>query len=391
MKLLLLAVIYLAFIGLGLPDSLLGSAWPSMYEDLNTPVSYAGIISMTIAVGTIISSLLSDRLTKIIKTGKITAISTAVMAISMFGFSISNSFIALWIWAIPYGLGAGSVDAALNNYVALHYPSRHMSWLHCMWGIGTIVGPSVMGYMLTNGNNWNTGYRLMSIIQIIIAIILVISLPLWQKNDSINADSNCEQLDEKSKPIPLRELFKIPGVTEVMLTFFCYCAIESTTMLWSSTYLALYKGISADTAATLASLFFIGITAGRAVNGFLTYKFSDTQMVRIGQAVILAGIIALLIPYGKILSILGLILVGIGCAPIYPCIIHSTPSHFGSDKSQALIGVQMASAYVGTCLMPPVFGLIANNITISLLPAYLIIILFLMITVHERLVRKTEK
>ncbi len=386
---LLLVVIYLAFIGLGLPDSLLGSAWPSMYGEFGVPVSFAGIISMTIAAGTVVSSLLSDRLSKRFDAGKITAVSTAVMAMSMFGFSVSGSFFALCLWAIPYGLGAGSVDAALNNYVALHYPSRHMSWLHCMWGIGTIVGPNVMGYVLTNGNSWNAGYRSMAVLQLLLTVILVVSLPLWKKN-------HCrEKIEEaakaSAKPLPLRKVFGIPGAKEVMLTFFCYCAVEQTAMLWGSSYLVLHHGVAVETAARFASLFLIGITVGRAVNGFMTYRFSDTQMIRIGQAVMAAGIIALLIPIGGRLAFIGLILIGVGCAPIYPSIIHSTPEHFGADKSQALIGVQMASAYVGTCLMPPLFGLIANHISIALLPVYLAAVLAVMAVMHERLVKKTAK
>ncbi|MCD8230316.1 MAG: MFS transporter [Clostridiales bacterium] len=384
---LLLVVIYLAFIGLGLPDSLLGSAWPTMYGEFGVPVSFAGVISMTIAAGTVVSSLLSDRLSKRFNAGKITAVSTAVMAMSMFGFSVSGSFFVLWIWAIPYGLGAGSVDAALNNYVALHYPSRHMSWLHCMWGIGTIVGPNVMGYVLTNGNSWNAGYRSMAVLQLLLTVILVVSLPLWKKN---HCREEIEEAAETSaKPLPLRKIFGIPGAKEVMLTFFCYCAVEQTAMLWGSSYLVLHQGVAVETAARFASLFLIGITVGRAVNGFLTYRFSDTQMIRIGQAVMAAGIIALLIPIGGRLAFIGLILVGVGCAPIYPSIIHSTPEHFGADKSQALIGVQMASAYVGTCLMPPLFGLIANHISIALLPVYLAAVLAVMAVMHERLVKKT--
>ncbi|MCD8014183.1 MAG: MFS transporter [Lachnospiraceae bacterium] len=386
---LLLVVIYLAFIGLGLPDSLLGSAWPSMYGELNVPVSYAGIISMTIAAGTIVSSLQSDRLTKWLGAGKITAVSTAIMAVSMLGFSASRSFFMLWLWAIPYGLGAGSVDAALNNYVALHYPSRHMSWLHCMWGVGTLVGPNVMAFLLTGGSSWNAGYRCMAMIQALMAVILFISLPLWKKNHVSGTGEG--DTGSKSAALPLHSVIKIPGAKEVMFTFFCYCAVEQTAMLWGSTYLVLHNGVSTEMAARLASLFFIGITAGRAVNGFLTCRFTDTQMIRIGQVILALGILAVLIPFSSGSAVVGLILIGVGCAPIYPSIIHSTPEHFGADKSQALIGVQMASAYVGTCLMPPLFGLIANNISVSLFPVYLAVILVLMVIMHERLVKKTAQ
>ncbi len=384
----LLVVIYLAFIGLGLPDSLLGSAWPSMYGELNVPVSYAGIISMTIALGTIFSSLQSDRLSRRFDTGKITAVSTAMMAVSMLGFSVSHSFFQLWLWAIPYGLGAGSVDAALNNYVALHYPSRHMSWLHCMWGIGTLIGPNVMGYVLTSGGSWHRGYLSMALIQAILTVILLFSLPLWKKaSDSQEMKTTSET---KTVNLSLKSIFTIPGAKEVMLTFFCYCALEQTAMLWGSTYLVLHHGLSAETAARCASLFFLGITAGRGINGFLTYRFNDTQMIRAGQGILLLGIIALLLPIGTESAIVGLILVGLGCAPIYPCIIHATPEHFGADRSQALIGVQMASAYTGTCLMPPLLGLIANHFSVSLFPFYLAAILILMVFMHEQLIKKTS-
>lgn len=384
---LLLAVIYLSFISLGLPDSLLGSAWPTMYSELKVPISFAGIISMIISIGTIISSLQSDRLTRKLGTGKVTAISVAITAVSLFGFSISNSFLSLCIWAIPYGLGAGSVDASLNNYVALNYKSRHMSWLHCMWGVGATLGPYIMGYALNQGMAWNSGYRIIAILQIILTAVLIFSLPLWKKHSNTIID-NGDNIT--SKPLSFKEIIKIPGAKEVMLCFFCYCALEQTTGLWASSYLTLYKGISADTAASFAGMFFIGITIGRALSGFITMKLNDMQMIKMGQLIIGLGIITLLLPLGKFVSLIGLILIGLGCAPIYPCIIHSTPSHFGADKSQAIIGVQMASAYVGTCIMPPIFGLIANHITVSLFPIYLLIILIFMIVMYALLNKKTN-
>lgn len=386
---LLLGIIYLAFISLGLPDALLGSAWPTMYKEFGVSVSYAGVISMIIAIGTVVSSLQSDRLTRKFGTGWVTAISVLLTATALFGFSISNSFGILCLWAIPYGLGAGSVDASLNNYVALHYASRHMSWLHCMWGIGASLGPYIMGYALSGGQGWNMGYRYIAIIQVILTIILLLSLPLWKKRISDNSETN--SANSQIEPLSLRNIVKIPGAKEVMITFFCYCALEQTAGLWASSYFVLYRGLSTDTAAALAGLFFIGITVGRALSGFLTIKFNDKQMIRLGQGIILAGIISLLLPFGESTSFLGLVLIGLGCAPVYPCIIHSTPEHFGADKSQAIIGVQMASAYIGICIMPPLFGLIANHINVALLPVYLFAILILMIVMHEMLMKKTEK
>lgn len=385
---LLLVIIYLAFISLGLPDSLLGSAWPTMYQEFSVPVSYAGGISMIIAVGTIISSLQSDRLTKKLGTGKVTAISVLMTAAALFGFSISHSYAALCLWAIPYGLGAGSVDASLNNYVALHYTSRHMSWLHCMWGIGASLGPYIMGYALTGGQSWNMGYRYIAILQIVLTAILFFSLPLWKKQKA----AYIEQLDEENtNPLSLQQIVKVPGAKEIMVTFFCYCALEQTTGLWASSYLVLQRGLAAETAAEFASLFFIGITVGRAAGGFLTMKLNDTQMIRLGQGLILSGIVCLFLPFGNTTALLGLVLIGLGCAPVYPSIIHSTPEHFGADKSQAMIGVQMASAYVGTCFMPPVFGFIANHISVSIFPLYLLAILLLMGAMHEKMLSKVKE
>ncbi len=386
---LLLPIIYLAFISLGLPDALLGSAWPAMYPEFQVPVSYAGIISMIIALGTIVSSLQSDRLTRTLGTGKVTAISVAMTAAALFGFSASHSFWLLCLWAVPYGLGAGSVDAALNNYVALHYKSRHMSWLHCMWGIGATAGPYIMGFALSGGKSWNSGYRYIAILQIFLTAILIFSLPLWKKRSKGGAGSETGGTERDAKALTLPEIIRIPGAKEVMICFFCYCALEQTASLWASSYLNLFKGVPAETAARFAGLFFIGITVGRAVSGFITMKLNDVQMIRLGQTIIGIGILVMLIPGPQEISLAGLILIGLGCAPIYPCIIHSTPEHFGAHRSQAIIGVQMASAYVGTCLMPPLFGLIANHISVALFPVYMLVILALMVVMHELLTKKT--
>ena len=373
---LLLAVIYLAFISLGLPDGLLGAAWPTMYPQMHVPVSYAGIVSMIICCGTVISSLLSDRLTHKLGAGKVTAISVAMTAAALFGFSGCSSFWMLCLWAIPYGLGAGSVDACLNNYVALHYSSRHMSWLHCMWGIGASTGPYIMGFVLSLGKQFSRGYLCVGLIQVVLTVVLLLSLPLWKNPDEAAA----------SKPVPLPQVIRIPGAPQVMLAFFCYCAIEQTAALWGASYLNLRHGFSAEAAASLGSMFFLGITAGRAVSGFVTMKFNDTAMILLGTGILAIGILCLLLPLGKIGAVIGLLLIGLGCAPIYPCIIHSTPDHFGADRSQALIGIQMASGYIGTALMPPLFGLIANHINIGLMGGYLLVLLAVMVFCHERLV-----
>lgn len=380
---LLLAIIYLAFISLGLPDSLLGSAWPVIHQELNVPLSWSGAVFMIISVGTVISSLNSDRLTRRFGAGKVTACSVALTCAALFGFSVSNSFALLCLWAVPYGLGAGGVDAALNNYVALHYLSRHMSWLHCMWGVGATVGPYIMGAVLTHGGSWHSGYRIIGVIQLALTAILLLSLPLWKQN---TAESD-EQRREKA--LSLVEIIAIPGAKAVMLCFFCYCAVEQTVGLWASSYLVNVRGVDAVTAAGYGSLFFLGITGGRAVSGFITYRLNDTQMVRLGQAIIAAGIALLFLPLGDRVAFVGLVLVGLGCAPIYPSIIHSTPAHFGAERSQALIGVQMASAYVGTSLMPPLFGWLSARLTLGIFPAYLLLLLAVMAASHLALCRKT--
>ncbi len=380
---LLLAVIYVSFISLGLPDSLLGAAWPSIYPELGTPISSAGILSMIIAVGTVVSSLVSDRVTRLWGAGKVNAFSVLLTAIALFGFSSSGSFGELCLWAVPYGLGAGAVDAALNNYVALHYKSRHMSWLHCMWGIGATLGPYAMGYALSHGMNWTGGYRIISVVQFGLVAVLFASLPLWKRrSDMAN--------EKKSEPLPLRKALGMPGAKEMMLCFFCYSAVEQTTGLWAASYLNGARDFSAEVSASLAGLFFVGITVGRALSGFVTMRLSDDQMIRLGLCIILVGIFLLFLPV-KTLSLAGLVAIGLGCAPVYPCIIHSTPERFGAENSQAFVGIQMASAYVGTTLMPPLFGLIARNLGISLLPVYLILFLSLMLSMHLKLTKITRK
>ena len=382
---LLLAIIYISFISLGLPDALLGSAWPTMCLEFSVPVSYAGAVSMTISAGTIISSLLSDRLTRRFGTGVVTAVSVGMTALALFGFSITKSYWLLLLWAVPYGLGAGAVDAALNNYVALHYASRHMSWLHCMWGLGASLGPYIMGWALTGGQGWSMGYRTISILQVVLTAVLLLSVPMWRKRTVETG----EETEAQSAALSLRQIVKIPGAAEVLIAFLCYCAAEQTAILWGSTYLVRQLGVDEETAASLGTLVVTGITLGRAANGFLTYKLNDRNLIRLGQCIMVLGITAMLLPLGKYGAMAGLVLIGLGCAPIYPCVIHSTPEHFGAENSQALIGVQMASAYVGTLAMPALFGLIANHISVALLPVYLAVITVVMILMCEGLNRKS--
>lgn len=384
MFLALLIVIYISFISLGLPDSILGSAWPVMFSDFNVPLSYAGIISMIIAGNTVISSLCSSRLIKKFGTGITTFVSVLITAIALFGFSISSQFFQLCLWAIPYGLGAGCVDAGLNNFVALHYKSRHMSWLHCFWGLGAMIGPYIMGFTLSNGNSWNMGYKTISIIQIILVIILFFSLPLWKK-----ISNNNNNLEESIKPkvLSLPQVFALKGAKNVFIAFFCYCALESTAGLWASSYLVIIKGLDVSLAAKFASLFYIGITAGRFLCGFISEKLGDKNMIRLGQGIILTGLILLFIPTASSVPLIALILIGLGCAPIYPSLIHSTPINFGAENSQSLIGIQMATAYIGSTFMPSIFGFLSTKLSVSLYPFYLSFFLILMIVMTEFLIK----
>lgn len=369
----LLAIIYVSFISLGLPDSLLGAGWPVMQHSLNVPLSYAGIISMIIAIGTIISSLFSGFLTRKLNTGLLTALSVATTAIALFGFSVSDSFIALCLWAIPYGLGAGAVDSALNNYVALHYSSRHMNWLHAFWGVGVSISPYIMSFCLTRQLGWNIGYRSVSFLQIILTVVLFCSLPLWKKKTT-------ESNREIETAAPLKTAIKAKGVTYCLVSFFCYCAFECTAGLWASSYMAGIRGVTADTAARFASMFYLGVTGGRFLSGIVADKLGDRKMIRIGGIVMLIGVAMIILPVKtNWVALLGLVIAGLGDAPIYPCIIHSTPTNFGTENSQALVGVQMASAYLGTTLMPPLFGVLADNISLSLYPFYLAVLALTML------------
>lgn len=380
---LLLAIIYISFIGLGLPDSLLGSSWPVMHQDIEAPVHLAGVISMLICICTITSSLMSDKLTSKFGAGKVTAVSVCTTAVALLGFSISTNFLLLVLFAIPYGLGAGAVDSALNNYVALHYKSKHMSWLHCFWGLGASVSPFVMGWAITGLNSWSAGYQIICVVQVCISILLFLSLPIWKTKN----DTNQKQTE---KSLSLTQVARIKGALPCFVAFFCYCGFENTTMLWASSYMVMAKNVSPEIASSYASLFFIGITVGRAISGFLTVKLSDKTLIRIGECVVLIGVVLIAIPVNYLLSVAGFIVIGLGCAPIYPCIIHMTPTLFGQDKSQAMIGVQMACAYTGSCLLPPLFGLIANATTFQVMPIFIAVFALALIVLHEIVVKQTE-
>ncbi len=382
---LLIAVIYMAFISLGLPDSLLGSAWPVMYGELQVPLSYAGVISMIITGGTIVSSLSSDFLTRRLGAGLVTAVSVLLTAVALLGFSLSSTFLMLCLFAIPYGIGAGAVDAALNNYVAIHYSSRQMSWLHCFWGVGVALSPFIMSSCLTAGYGWHAGYRTVSIIQFCLVAILFLSLPLWKKS----ASAETPEADAGAPHGGIWRALRIPGVAGALLTFFGYSAAESTTGLWTSSYLVLSRGLTEESAAQFISLFYLGITVGRFLNGFLADRFGDRAMVFSGIGIIVCGLVLIALPTGgTVTALAGLVCLGLGCAPVYPCLIHATPANFGTANSQAVIGLQMASAYTGSTLMPPLFGLIANHISAGWFPFYLAIFAVLMFGMTLRLTRR---
>jgi fucose permease len=357
-----------------------------MYHALNVPLHYAGYVSMIIAGGTVISSIYSERIIRRLGTGPVVAISVLMTAVAILGFSFSSSFILLCIWAIPLGLGAGSVDAALNNYVALHYKAKHMSWLHCFWGVGASLGPIIMSFFLIQRNSWNLGYRAIGIMQCCLVLILCVTISLWGKNESTQKHEKKEIPPDTSFP----SLFRIVGVKPIMLAFFCYCSIETTVGLWGSSFLVIEKGIAPERAAQWISLYYIGITLGRFISGFLTMKLNNRQMVRLGQCLIVCGITALLLPFDKIALLPGFFIIGLGCAPIYPSLLHETPVNFGNEKSQAIMGLQMASAYIGTTFMPPLFGMMASRVGFNIFPFFIGAILAINIIMVEMVGRKKE-
>ncbi len=376
----LLVVIYLAFISLGLPDSLLGSTWPAMRLDINAPLSMAGILSMFISGCTIVSSLNSARMIRRFKTSKITLVSVFLTAAALMGYSFAPSTIWLFILAIPLGLGAGAIDSGLNNFVALHYEARHMSWLHCFWGIGATTGPVIISFFLNQNNNWRGGYRTISIIQFVLVIVMFFALPKWKiAEGEITEDEKKEQ-----KLMTNGDALKLRGAKWAVLTFVCYCSVEMTTGLWSSTFLTENRGLSAATAAAFVSLYYGGITAGRALCGFLTMKFNSNQLILSGCALSSIGIILYMLPLPAVCSAAALIMIGVGFAPIFPNMLQETPVRFGKKASQTMMGLQMGCAYIGSTFMPLVFGFLADKIGSFLLPYFLISVTALMIVCCAR-------
>lgn len=371
----LLVIIYLSFISLGLPDSLLGSAWPTMVSELNAPLWGAGILQMTTSLCTIISSLNSARLIRRFGTGRLTAMSCLLTATALMGMSFAPHYAFLLLLCIPLGLGAGAVDAAINNYVALHCEPRHMNWLHCFWGVGTIISPMVMSAVLAAGMRWTAGYRGVSAMQLALSIVLFSTLKLWQ-------DASAQGEERSAKVLTVRQVLSLPGAKQGLLNFTCYCAVESTFMLWSATYLVMVRGMDAARAASMGGLFFIGITVGRGVSGFIAMKLKPRQMVRLGQTLMAAAGVLLLVP-GTAVTLAGILLMGLGCAPVYPNIVQDTPRNYGAENSQAVIGVQMAFAYIGSLFMPTIFGWLAELLGYGILPVFALALTAVMIALFN--------
>jgi fucose permease len=376
MSTLLLVIIYVAFIGLGLPDSLLGAAWPAAYIDLGVPVSAAGFASLVGTAGTVVSSLLSERLIKALGTGKVALISMLLTAFALVGMGFVGHFWAVLALAIPLGLGAGTIDAALNNFVALNYKATHMNWLHCFWGVGATAGPAIMALFLTR-NNWHGGYLTIAFALLGVSLILAVALPLWKRVGSVAL------AHERHTVVPRRVLFRRPGAVFACLAFFTYCAAEYSTGLWASTYFVKIKGVAPDTAASWASMYYLGITLGRLVSGFAAIRLKSRTLVRIGQGAILLGLLVILALPGTG-QLVGLLLVGLGCAPIFPSLLDQTPDFFGAEYSQGMMGLQLASAYIGSTLIAPLFGWISPYIGIAAWPFYLLILFALLIFSTER-------
>jgi len=390
-----LIMIYLAFISLGLPDSLLGVAWPLIRSDFNSPFEAAGLVSMFAAGGTIVSSFASGAVHKRLSTGKITLVSCLMTASALLGFAYSQSLVWLLVLAIPLGLGGGSVDTALNNYVANHCKAHHMSWLHCFWGIGATLGPFIMSGFIARQNSWRNGYLTVSLLQFSLAVLLFLSLPLWKRMEKKHNENNKAASDIDIKPGAVKAVpLKIQGVKLSLTAFLFYCGVEATMGLWGSSFLISIKALPPATAARWVSLYYLGITLGRLLTGFLTLRFGNRLLIRTGQLLALFGVLLLLFPLPYYFSLPGFILVGLGCAPIFPCMLHETPVRFGRENSQAIMGYQMALAYTGSTFLPPILGFIASHTTIGLLPVFVLTYILIMLVCSERismLVRAYQK
>lgn len=369
----LLVIIYLAFISLGLPDTLLGTAWPVMHLALGVELSAAGVCSFIVSTGTVVSSLLTVRLVRRIGTGYVVLLSVALTAVALLLISFAPSFWALCLFSIPLGLGAGAVDAALNNYVALHYQARHMNWLHCFWGLGATAGPAVMALFLANQNGWRNGYQIIGGLQVLLVAGMIFALPLWKK--AAGAREQAGETVDQGRLMSNREALRFPKVIHAMLSFFFYCGAEMVVGLWAASYLVGIRQLTADTAALYVSIYYGGITVGRLLCGFLSARFTSKTLIRLGCGLSLLGTALLFIGGTPVMCMPALVLIGLGFAPIYPSMMHETPTRFGKDASQAIIGLQMAGAYLGCTLLPPALGWMGSRLGMGIFPIVLLALL----------------
>lgn len=381
----LLIIIYIAFISLGLPDSMLGSAWPVMHADLNAPISMAGYLAMVVSAGTVVSSLSSNKMVSRFGTGRVTAVSVLMTAAGLLGITFTPNVWLIFLFAIPLGLGGGSVDAALNNFIALHYEARHMSWLHCFWGVGATAGPMLLSFLLSVGSGWRGTYGIVSGIQFALVIGLFATLPLWKKAVSGAA------AEEETAYISNRQALRLPCILPALLGFFFFCALECSTGLWAASYLNEARGMDAAAAAVGASMFYAFITFGRLICGFLTRKLSSIALIRLGQTVCLLGALIIALPLPPVVTATGIAIVGLGTSPIYPSMLHETPRRFGAQNSQAVIGLQMAVAYTGAALMPSVFGTIINFTGMAFYPWFLMLCTVVMTLASEYVAARTAR
>lgn len=375
MTLLLLIIIYIAFIGLGLPDSLFGTAWPSIYADFNLPISFGSFISVTVAVGTIISSLISAKLINKFGTDKISAFSTLLTAVALLGFSFSPNIWCMMLLSVPLGIGAGAIDVGLNNYVATHYSASQMSFLHCFYGIGVSVSPYVLSLVISEENGWRRGFRIAFLIQIIISLLMFISLPLWKKTNQQTEAA----VQTETKVLSVKDTLKIPGVKAMCALFFLTCAIECSCSGWGSTYLVEHKGMSADKAAGVILLYFVGMAVGRFLSGVLTTKINCRTIIVAGMAALAVGIAMLFVPGDAVLSSIGLFMIGLGNGPLFPNYNYLAPENFGANVSQSVIGVQMTFAYAGIMLAPMLCGLLGQKLGMFIFPIYIVILFLVML------------
>lgn len=378
----LLVLIYAAFISLGLPDSLLGSAWPVMRLDLGAPVSLVGYLAMALSAGTVVSSLLSSRLVARLGTAKVTIISVFMTAAALLGFAWARRTAFLFLLTLPLGLGAGSVDAALNNFVALHYQSMHMNWLHCFWGVGATAGPMIMSFFLASGRSWRMGYGVIAALQFALVAALWASRGLWRGKDGAGATRG------HTRALSNREALRLPNVPLALVAFICFSVTEITAGLWSSTYLVGVEGMSPAAAARWSAAFYGGITLGRLLSGFLSLRLSNPALIRGGQLVCVLGAVLLMLPLPASISALGFVLLGFGTAPIFPAMLHETPRRFGAKVSGAIMGLQMAVAYTGGTFGSPLFGALAALTSLKLLPYYLLAAVLIMLAASELLERR---